>query len=53
MHATTKSSHTASPAGTLAFDLAKELFEPVYADANGRIIERKRLKRGLFAACLG
>lgn len=53
MHATTKFSHTASPAGTLAVDLAKDLFEPVYADADGRIIERKRLKRESHAVCLG
>lgn len=52
MHATTKSNPAASPAVTLAVDLAKDVFELVFADGSGRIVERKRLKRGPFASCL-
>ena len=43
MHATTKSNLAASPAVTLAVDLAKDVFELALADAGGRILERKRL----------
>lgn len=32
-------------ASTVAIDLAKEVFELAFADAQGRIIERKRLSR--------
>ena len=52
MHATTKSNPMGLPAVTLAVDLAKDVFELAFADAAGRIIERKRLKRAPFAACL-
>lgn len=52
MHATTNSSRTESPAVTVAIDLAKEVFELAFADACGRTIERKRLRRTAFATCL-
>ena len=52
MHATTKSSPNASVAATLAVDLAKDVFESAFADASGRIVERKHLKRGPFASYL-
>lgn len=52
MHATTNSNLAASSAATLAVDLAKDVFELAFADGSGRIIERKRLKRGPFASCL-
>lgn len=52
MHATTKSIAVESTAVTLAIDLAKDVFELAFADALGRIVERKRLRRGPFARCL-
>jgi len=52
MHATTKSAPAQSSAVTLAVDLAKDVFELAFADADGRVVERKRLKRAPFAACL-
>lgn len=52
MHATTKSTRSESSAVMLAIDLAKDVFELAFADATGRIVERKRLKRGPFAKCL-
>jgi len=36
-------------ANTVAIDLAKEVFELAFADAQGRVIERKRLSRKNFA----
>lgn len=39
-------------ATTVAIDLAKDVFELAFADAHGRIIERKRLSRGAFSRCL-
>lgn len=36
-------------ASTVAIDLAKEVFELAFADAQGRVIERKRLSRKTFA----
>jgi transposase len=39
-------------ASTVAIDLAKEVFELAYADAQGRIIGRKRLGRKAFARVL-
>ncbi len=36
MNATTKSAHTQSSAAMLAIDLAKDVFELAFADANGR-----------------
>jgi transposase len=36
-------------ASTVAIDLAKEVFELAFADAQGRVIERKRLSRKAFA----
>ena len=53
MHATTKPVRNESSAAvTLAVDLAKDVCELAFADAAGRIVERKRLKRGPFAECL-
>ena len=53
MHATTKfAGNESSVAVTLAVDLAKDIFELAFADAAGRIVERRRLKRGPFAQCL-
>lgn len=52
MHATTKSTAAESSAVTLAVDLAKNVFELAFADANGRIVARKRLQRGPFVSCL-
>lgn len=52
MHATTKSAATESFAVTLAIELAKGVFELAFADAAGRIVERKWLKCGPFASCL-
>ena len=52
MNATTNGTDRASPVVTLAVDLAKDVFELAFADASGRIIERKRLRRGPFASCL-
>ena len=39
-------------ATVVAIDLAKEVFELAFADAAGRILERKRLSRHAFAHCL-
>lgn len=36
-------------ATTVAIDLAKEIFELAFADAQGRVLERKRLSRKAFA----
>ena len=52
MHATTKPASVGSSAVSLAIDLAKDVFELAFADASGRIVERKRLKREPFARCL-
>ena len=50
MHATTKfAGNESSVAVTLAVDLAKDVFELAFADAAGRIVERRRRKRGPFA----
>ena len=45
MHATTQS----ACATTVAVDLAKDVFELAFADANARILERRRLTRAAFA----
>ena len=39
-------------ATTVAIDLAKDVFELAFADARGRIVERKRLSRNAFSRCL-
>ena len=39
-------------ATTVAIDLAKDVFELAFADAHGRIVERKRLSRSAFSRCL-
>ena len=39
-------------ASTVAIDLAKEVFELAFADAQGRVIERKRLSRRAFIRSL-
>jgi transposase len=39
-------------ATTVAIDLAKDVFELAFADADGRIFERKRLSRSAFSRCL-
>jgi transposase len=39
-------------ATTVAIDLAKDVFELAFADALGRITERKRLSRSAFSQCL-
>ena len=36
-------------ASTVAIDLAKEVFELAFTDAQGRVLERKRLSRKAFA----
>ena len=36
----------------LLFDLAKDVFELAFADANHRVVERKRLTRNAFARVL-
>lgn len=43
---------TIATAIKVAIDLAKDVFELAFADANGRIMERKRLRRTAFATCL-
>jgi transposase len=48
MHATPKS----VAASTVAIDLAKDVFELAFADADARILERLRLKRESFAHML-
>ena len=45
MHATPKS----AIASTVAVDLAKDVFELAFADADARILERRRLTRAAFA----
>jgi len=40
-------------ATTVAVDLAKEVFELAFADAEYRIVQRKRLSRRAFALALG
>jgi hypothetical protein len=45
MHATPKS----ATASTVAIDLAKDVFELAFADADARIVERRRLTRSAFA----
>jgi transposase len=37
---------------TVAIDLAKDVFELAFADAQRRIVERKRLSRSAFSRCL-
>jgi hypothetical protein len=37
---------------TVAIDLAKDVFELTFADAQGRIVERKRLSRSAFSRYL-
>ncbi len=39
-------------ATTVAIDLAKDVFELAFADAQGQVIERKRLSRKAFARTL-
>ena len=39
-------------ASTVAIDLAKDVFELAFADAQGRVIERKRLSRKAFTRTL-
>jgi transposase len=39
-------------ATTVAIDLAKDVFELAFADAQNRIVERKRLSRAAFSRCL-
>lgn len=51
MYASTKCASSES-AVTVAIDLAKDVFELAFADADFRIIERKRLSRSVFAGCL-
>jgi len=51
-HATTVSVSADPVATTVAIDPAKGVFELAFADASGRIVARKRLKRGPFAHCL-
>ena len=52
MHATTKTVRNESSAAvTLAVDLANDVFELAFADVTGRIVARKRLKRGAVAEC--
>ncbi len=48
MHATRKS----ATATTVAIDLAKDVFELAFADAQARIVERRRLSRTAFATAL-
>jgi len=48
MHATPNS----VVASTVAIDLAKDVFELAFADANAQIVERRRLNRGAFAKVL-
>ncbi len=45
MHATPKSASVT----TVAVDLAKDVFELAFADANAHILERRRLTRTAFA----
>jgi transposase len=54
MHAiaVTRESATESLAVRVGIDLAKDVFELAFANDSGRIIERKRLGRKAFDACL-
>jgi transposase len=54
MHAiaVARESATKSLAVRVGIDLAKDVFELAFADASGRIIERKRLGRKAFDSCL-
>ena len=52
MHTTTNPPAVESSAVMLAVDLAKDVFELAFADGSGRIVARKRLRRGAFAQCL-
>ena len=52
MHASTKAHCTEPVATSLAIDLARDVFELAFADATGRVIERRRLRRGPFTTCL-
>ena len=45
MHATPKS----ATASTVAIDLAKDVFELAFADADAHILERRRLTRSAFS----
>ena len=49
MHATPDSSRIA----TVAIDLAKDVFELAFADAQGQLVERRRLSRAAFAKTFG
>ena len=51
MHATTKSTAAESSAVMLAVDLAGDVFELAFADANGRIAARTPRARAV-ASCL-
>lgn len=51
MYASTKSVSSGS-AVTVAIDLAKDVFELAFGNADFRIVERKRLSRAAFAGCL-
>lgn len=46
------SESAAMDATTVAIDLAKDVFELVFADAQGHIVERRGLSRSAFARCL-
>jgi transposase len=52
MNASTNHPARESAARIVAIDLAKEVFELAFADAEHRIVARKRLARGPFARCL-
>ena len=52
MHTTTNPPAVESSAVMLAVDLANDVFELAFADGSGRIVARKRLRRGAFAQCL-
>jgi hypothetical protein len=52
MNASTNHPARESSARTVAIDLAKDVFELAFADAEHRIVARKRLARGPFAPCL-
>src|SRR6516225_4744413 len=43
---------SAMHATTVAIDLAKEVFELAFADAQARVVERRRLSRRVFAHAL-
>jgi transposase len=52
MNASTNHPARESAARIVAIDLAKDVFELAFADAEHRIVARKRLARGPFARCL-